>query len=196
MDTDLDQPEQSSEGHPCRLARDSSPDSPPHASSLHLVHVGHKSGDEIVQPRMSRLGANHRPTSSQRSATHPCPAPHPSEAPSWLGSPNPGFAEPPLVPIELSWPNRSTVHLAAPIGHAMVYIDKVESQRPFICRRRSGSSPTSLNGSWQGLSVRPASREREAFVANLTLERCIERTLVTRQDLLEDWSNAPVNTLR
>jgi DNA-binding IclR family transcriptional regulator len=80
-----------------------------------------------------------------------------------------------------------TVHLAVPIGHAMVYIDKVESESSVRLSSQIGQlanfHSTALGKAY--LSALPL-EEREAFVANLTLERCTERTLVTRQDLLDE----------
>jgi DNA-binding IclR family transcriptional regulator len=80
-----------------------------------------------------------------------------------------------------------TVHLAVPIGHAMVYIDKVESARSVRLSSQIGQlanfHSTALGKAY--LSALP-SEEREALVANLTLERRTARTLVTRHDLLEE----------
>lgn len=80
-----------------------------------------------------------------------------------------------------------TVHLAVPVGFSMVYIDKVESARLVRLASRIGDVAnlhcTALGKAY--LAALPES-EREAIVANLTLERRTSRTHTDQEMLLKE----------
>ncbi|MGH2756390.1 MAG: IclR family transcriptional regulator [Actinomycetota bacterium] len=88
---------------------------------------------------------------------------------------------------ELQSETDETVHLAVPVGHSMVYIDKVESSRSVRLASRMGDlasfHSTALGKAYlSALSV----EERRAFVRNLALERRTDRTIVARDRLLTE----------
>jgi DNA-binding IclR family transcriptional regulator len=88
---------------------------------------------------------------------------------------------------ELQSATDETVHLAVPVGNAMVYIDKVESSRPVRLASRIGDlanfHSTALGKAY--MSALP-SQERQEFVSRLTLERRTDRTIVARDRLLTE----------
>jgi IclR family transcriptional regulator, KDG regulon repressor len=88
---------------------------------------------------------------------------------------------------ELQSATDETVHLAVPVGHSMVYIDKVESSRSVRLASRIGDlasfHSTALGKAYlSALSL----EERRAFVNNLALERRTDRTIVARDLLLTE----------
>jgi DNA-binding IclR family transcriptional regulator len=88
---------------------------------------------------------------------------------------------------ELQSATDETVHLAVPIGNAMVYIDKVESSRSIRLASRVGDlanlHSTALGKAYLA-ALQPS--ERRGFVRGLTLERRTDRTIVTRDRLLAE----------
>lgn len=88
---------------------------------------------------------------------------------------------------ELKAATDETVHLAVPVGTAMVYIDKVESSRSVRLSSRIGDL-ASLHSTALGKAYLSAlsSEDRRAFVRSLVLERRTERTIVARDRLLTE----------
>lgn len=88
---------------------------------------------------------------------------------------------------ELSAATAETIHLAVLSNDNVVYVDKVDSTHPLRMYSRVGAiAPLHCTGVAKAILAFLGEEDREALLSQVTFRRFNDRTLVTRETLLED----------